>query len=193
MNKPIEARQTNLEPMIPAGFEPVIRGNQYLRNELSYLIAHTEKVADWNHKLPTLFPCLTELTGSYKTEFEGMSQSSNRAALDEFKTHVFIEEQKTGQTRLFWFDYASRAYPEQGFDGIKKGITIREHVKPTDDNWRDCIKKEKWTQALDPQDPLFEQVTAMSLMGMVGLLTKENESHINTLIQAYAEQRGIAI
>ena len=32
-----------------------------------------------------------------------------------------------------------------------------------------------------------------SALGMVGLLTKENESHINTLIQAYAEQRGIAI
>ena len=188
-----ERQHINPELIIPPEIQDIIMGDKTLYFEFSRLLTNARTAETWSTRLYLLFPCLNELEGKYRTEIGSMSVEP--FPLSEAEIDVLLQDEATSKTRLFWFAYSELDHPDlvPEFGGIKKGITIREHTDPAHHEWTDEVKREKWSDPLDLKNPLFEQVTAMSLAGNLGQLISYHESHINTLIKAYTAQKGLVL
>jgi len=196
MLKSPEELQTDPGFIIPPEIKDIIMGDKTLYFELRRLLMNARTVETLSNKLRLLFPCLNELKGKYRTQIGKMAYADVEPfTLSEAEIDVFLQDEATSKTRLFWFAYSELDYPnlKPEFGGIRKGITIREHTDPAHHKWTDVIKREKWSNPLDLRNPLFEQVTAMSLAGNIGQLISHHESHIDTLIKTYTAQKGLVL
>ena len=181
--------ETNPFSIIPDKLSAVVNGDRCLRQRLDSLIHHAQVVQTWQEKLQLQFPFLSQVKGKFETTLEKMGWNSYEVngSLTEAEFTV-IQQTEGGAQKLFWFRYAYKDYPTLG---ISKGITIREHRDPTQYDWLDFVQPDKWQQPFDPHDPQFEQVTAMTLAGSISRLTEHNQSHMEVILQSFANQVGL--
>lgn len=194
MLKVNEDRQTNPEQPISDILFSTIKNDKILSGELRELLEHAGLVRKWRDKLIQIFPCLSELEGKYEADMGKCAYGNAEPfTLHEANIELSFQDEQEKRTRLFLLEYSSQEYLNlrKEFGGIKKGITIREHVDPPNHDWTDIIKPDVWKKPLALQDPLFEHITAMSLNSTIGQFTYRG--HLDTLVQAYAQQKGLAL